>query len=159
MIIMATPQYHLLEASIENVKSTQFVAHESGSALRGFTRQFRIEGVEDPSDRSPRSGRFWIEGEFMEKVKPEVSRIMRDNRQTKIKMILSCQMVREYENGSVQLQDSFFHTKVIENPRATDESQGFAEMYDTVTESIRYLQHVFRTVHSRNSHNTRTTLR
>ena len=79
----------------------------------------------------------------MEKVKPEVSRIMRDNRQTKIKMILSCKMVREYENGS----------------RATDESQGFAEMYDTVTESIRYLQHVFRTVHSRNSHNTRTTLR
>ena len=59
----------------------------------------------------------------MEKVKPEVSRIMRDNRQTKIKMILSCKMVREYENGSVQLQDSFFHTKVIENLRATDESQ------------------------------------
>ena len=54
MIIMATPQYHLLEASIENVKGTQFVAHESGSALKGFTRQFRIEGVEDPSDRSPR---------------------------------------------------------------------------------------------------------
>ena len=65
--------------------------------------------------------------EFMEKVKPEVSRIMRDNRQTKIKMILSCKMVREYENGSVQLQDSFFHTKVIENLRATDESQAFAK--------------------------------
>ena len=61
----------------------------------------------------------------MEKVKPEVWRIMRDNRQTKIKMILSCKMVREYENGSVQLQDSFFHTKVIENLRATDESQAF----------------------------------
>ena len=95
----------------------------------------------------------------MEKVKPEVSRIMRDNRQTKIKMILSCKMVREYENGSVQLYDSFFHTKVIENLRETDESQAFAEMYDTATESIRYLQHVYRTVHSRNSHNTRTTLR
>ena len=53
----------------------------------------------------------------------------------------------------------FFYTKVIENLRATDETQAFAEMYDTATESIRCFQHVFRTVHSRNSHNTRTTLR
>ena len=53
----------------------------------------------------------------------------------------------------------FFTPKYFENLRATDESQAFAEMYDTATESIRYLQHVFRTVHSRNSHNTRTTLR
>ena len=110
MIIMATPQYHLLEASIENVKSTQFVAHESGSALKGFTRQFRIEGVEDPGAR-PRSGRFWIEGEFMEKVKPEVSRIMRDNRQTKIKMILSCKMVREYEMDQSSFKMNFFTPK------------------------------------------------
>ena len=55
MVVMATPQDHLLEASIDNVKSTQFVAHESGSVLKGFTRQFRIEGVEDPLDPSPRS--------------------------------------------------------------------------------------------------------
>ena len=52
---MATPQDHLLEASIDYVKSTQFVAHESGSVLKGFTRQFRIEGVEEPLDPSPRS--------------------------------------------------------------------------------------------------------
>ena len=95
----------------------------------------------------------------MEKVKPEVSRIMRDNRQTKIKMILSCKMVREYEMDQSSFKINFFHTKVIENVRATYESQAFAEMYDTATESIRYLQHVFRTVHSRNSHNTLTTLR
>ena len=55
MIVMVTPQDHLLEASIDNVKSTQFVAHQSESVLKGFTRQFRIEGVEDPLDPSPRS--------------------------------------------------------------------------------------------------------
>ena len=55
MIVMATPQDLLLKASIDNVKSTQFVAHESGSVLKGFTRQFRIEGVEEPLDPSPRS--------------------------------------------------------------------------------------------------------
>lgn len=89
MIIIATPQYHLLEASINTVKSTQFVAYESASVLRDFTRQFRIEDVEDLLDPSPRGlgskrvgcgavGFRWRE--FMENVKPEVLRIMGDNR-------------------------------------------------------------------------------
>lgn len=30
-------------------------------------------------------------------------------------------MVRDNEDGLVQLQDAFFHTKVIENLRETDE--------------------------------------
>ena len=36
--------------------------------------------------------------EFMEKVKPKVLRIIRENRQMKIKMILSCEMVRDNED-------------------------------------------------------------
>ena len=47
----------------------------------------------------------------MEKVKPEVSRIMRDNRQTKIKMILSCKMVREYEMDQSSFKINFFTPK------------------------------------------------
>ena len=39
----------------------------------------------------------------MEKAKPEVLRIMRENRQMKVNMILSYEMVRENEDGSVQL--------------------------------------------------------
>ena len=39
----------------------------------------------------------------MEKAKPEVLWIMRENRQMKVSMILSCEMVRENEDGSVQL--------------------------------------------------------
>lgn len=74
---------------------TKFVALESASVLKSFIRQFRIEGVEDPSDPSPRgpgpkgavcgaAGFRWRE--FMEKVKSEVLKIMRDNHQTKIKI-------------------------------------------------------------------------
>ena len=113
MIVMATPQDLLLKASIDNVKSTQFVAHESGSVLKGFTRQFRIVSKNlwiQAQGARPRSGRFgWRE--FMEKVKPEVSRIMRDNRQTKIKMILSCKMVREYEMDQSSFKINFFTPK------------------------------------------------
>ena len=112
MIVIAILQYHLRQASIDTDKSTQFVAHKSTSALKGFPRHFQLESVEDPSDPSP--GGPGSEGaghgvvgfgwkEFMEKVKPEVSRIIRDNRLTKIKIILSCEIVRENENGSGQL--------------------------------------------------------
>ena len=112
MIVIAILQYHLLQASIVTDKSTQFVAHKSASALKGFPRHFQIESVEDPSDPSPErpgpegAGRGVVGfgwKEFMEKVKPEVSRIIRDNRLTKIKIILSCEIVRENENGSGQL--------------------------------------------------------
>ena len=65
-------------------------------------RQFRIERIEDPSDPDRGAPGFgWRE--FMEKAKPEVLRIMRENRQMKVNMILSCEMVRENEDGSVQL--------------------------------------------------------
>ena len=54
---------------------------KSASVLKSFIRQFRIEGVEDPSDPSPRgpgpkgavcgaAGFRWRE--FMEKVKPSL---------------------------------------------------------------------------------------
>ena len=36
----------------------------------------------------------------MEKVKPEVLRIMRENRQMKVTMILSCEMMRDNEDQS-----------------------------------------------------------
>lgn len=74
-------------SSINTAKRTQFVARESASALKGFTIQFRIEGVE----------RFGPE-EFTQKAKPEVLRFMRDNRHTNTKMILSCEMVRYNED-------------------------------------------------------------
>ena len=112
MIVIAIPQHHPLRASIDTDKSTQFVAYKSASALKDFPRHFQLESVEDPSHPSPGGpgpegagrgvvGFGWKE--FMEKVKPEVSRIIRDNRLTKIKIILSCEIVRENENGSGQL--------------------------------------------------------
>ena len=60
----------------------------------------------------------YLDGECPWKTaKPEVSRIMRDNRQTKIKLTLSSEMVRENDNGSFYLQDKFFRIEVIKSLR------------------------------------------
>lgn len=45
-------------------------------------------------------------------------------------------------------QASFKMHFSTQNLRATDESQVLAEMYDTATESTRYLQHVTRIPHT-----------
>lgn len=45
-------------------------------------------------------------------------------------------MVRDNEDGLVQLQDAFFHTKVIENLRETDESEVFHVFMQTFDKRI-----------------------
>lgn len=48
----------------------------------------------------------------MKEVRPEILRIMRDNCQTKVQMILSCKMVRDNEDESTQLVDAHFLTEM-----------------------------------------------
>ena len=61
----------------------------------------------------------------------ENSDIIRLNCQMKVRMVLSCEVVRYNEDGSVQLQDAFFHYEVIENLRSTDESHVFDVVMQT----------------------------
>ena len=91
---------------------------------------------------------FWIQtaeqqdldGECPRKTaEPEVSRIMRDNRQTEIKLTLSSEMVRENDNGSFSLQDKFFRIEVIKNLRATDESHVLDVLCKHLTKEFRIL--------------------
>lgn len=84
---------------VEKYKTHQFC--ELASASRDFARQLRIGSVEGFAP--------------MERAKPLVLRLIRDNCQVKVKMILSCEMLRENKDGSVQLQDDFFHTEVLKN--------------------------------------------
>ena len=62
---------------IKNYKTQQFEICKLASTLRRLIKQFRIEGTE---------GFGWRE--FMEKAKPEVLRITRENCEMKVKMIL-----------------------------------------------------------------------
>ena len=64
---------------------------------------------------------------------------MRDNRQTKIKLTLSSEMVRGNDNGSFYLQDKFFRIEVIKSLRATDESQVLDVLCKHLTKEFRIL--------------------
>ena len=67
-----------------NKKTLRFKITQTASALNGFARQFRIEGVEGFGPR-----------EFMQRARTEILRLMRENRQTKVMLILNCEMKKQ----------------------------------------------------------------
>ena len=121
------PEESELNRKIREIKeingtSIRLRIRETASALRGFARQFRIEGI-------PRHG----PREFMQLARTEVLNLMRENRQTRVRIILGCGMTREeLFNEDVQILNSFFHSDTVENLEATDES----EVYDTFIQTI-----------------------
>ena len=99
---------------------------QTASALRGFARQFRIEGV---SRHGPR--------EFMQIARTEVLKLMRANRQTRVRMILNCEMSREeLFSENVQILNSHFHSDTVENLEATNESEVYDSFIQTIEERI-----------------------
>ena len=83
-----------LENELDEIKRPKFRITESASALRGFARQFRIEGIPRHAPR-----------EFLQKVKTEVLKLMRADRRTRVRMILNCEMTRkELFSESTQIQ-------------------------------------------------------
>ena len=115
-----------LEKELDEIRGPKFRITESASALRGFARQFRIEGV---SRHAPR--------EFLQKVKTEVLKLMRENRRTRVRIILNCEMRREeLFSEAMQILNSFFHSETVENLEATDESAVYDTFVQTIEERI-----------------------
>ena len=108
------------------IKRPKFRITESASALRGFARQFRIDGIPRHAPR-----------EFLQKVKTEVLKLMRENRRTRVRMILNCEMTRkELFSESTQILNVFFHSETVENLEGTDESVIYNTFIQTIEERI-----------------------
>ena len=62
---------------------------------------------------------------------------MRENRRTRVRMILNCEMRREeLFSEEVQILNSFFHNGTAENLEATDETEVFDTFVQTIEERI-----------------------
>ena len=115
-----------LENELDEIKRPKFRITESASALRGFARQFRIEGIPCCAPR-----------EFLQKVKTEVLKLMRENRWTRVRMILNCKMTREeLFSESTQILNSHFNSDTVENLEGTDEREVHDGSIQTIEERI-----------------------
>ena len=65
---------------------------------------------------------------------------MRENRQTIVKVILNCEMVRQdLTSGNIEILNAYFHTDTIQNLEATNESELYNNFIETIKEKIQNL--------------------
>ena len=103
---------------------------ESKSALRKFTMQYVIEGR---AGYDPES--------FMADVKRSVINFLRNNRRTKIKLILRCNMEKNnISTGEVITHKTSFHSKPEVNLEGTDVDDLYNTMVDRVLETMATFQ-------------------
>ena len=124
-----TPEEENLHRKIRKIKEInrrRLRITETVSALRGFARQFRIEGI-------PRHG----PREFMQIARRDIQNLMRENRQTRVRMILTCEMTRkELFSENIQILNSYFNSETVENLEGTDESVIYDNFIQTIEERI-----------------------
>ena len=107
-----------------------FQPTQTKSALMNFTIQYRIKG----------SNGYDPESFLLNSMQP-ITNLMIDTRQTKVKLILSCMMVKvDLKSGEVIAKESAFHSKAEVNLESTDSNELFSKMKETVLESLAKFQ-------------------
>ena len=118
----------------EHVKKTYrrkpLTAIENASALRKFTTQYTIEGLDGYDPHS-----------FLIEVKQVTTDLLRKNSQTKVKMILRCTMERiDMQSGEVTTNQAAFHSEVEVNLESTDLNELYNKMTGKVLENLATFQ-------------------
>ena len=77
---------------------------------------------------------------FLKDSESSITRVLRENKQTKFKLIFKCNMVRE-KDGEIIIRPFDFHSNMEINLEATDENELYDVMIDTIEEKIQKLEH------------------
>ena len=108
-----------------------FEVRESASALRNFARVHTINGREG-IDVQP----------FFQSVRGTITRILRNNRRTKVKLVLICYMERPSILGETIIRPSNFSSYIEVNLDGTDENELYNTMIERIMENMARLQQV-----------------
>ena len=96
-------------------KEKKFEVKKGESALKNFVREYIIDGKTgyDPQ-------------RFFEAVRNLVLKILKENKNTKLKMILNCKMQRtDLRTGEIVEVDAEFHSEIETNLKGKDENKLF----------------------------------
>ena len=115
----------VLREIVEHVRSNYppsqpFEVRESESALRDFARVYILDGMEGTDVRS-----------FLYNARENITSVLRNNRRTKVKLILKCYMEKNSILGEIIIRPFAFHSNIEVNLDGTDE-----ELYNMMTERI-----------------------
>ena len=119
-----SPNLRKLKKKIDDIYKRKriFEVTESDSALRNFANVYTIDGNDGFDPQS-----------FMDGARENMTGLLRNNRNTKVKLILKCYMISERDN---LIRDFPFHSEIEINVEGTDENEIYTTMTDTILERI-----------------------
>ena len=117
-----------------------FEAIETDSALRDFTKVYTINGLNGIDGIDCINCIDGYNGDsFFNSAEDSITKVLRENRQTKVKLIFKCYMEKE-KDEEVIIRPFDFHSKIEVNLDGTDENERYEIMIDTIKEKIDKLQ-------------------
>ena len=119
-----SPNLRKLKKKIDDIYKRKriFEVVESDSALRNFANMYTIDGKDGFDPQS-----------FMDGARENITGLLRNNRNTKVKLILKCYMISERDN---LIKDFPFHSGIEINLEGTNENEIYTTMIDTILERI-----------------------
>ena len=127
-----TPQ--VLNEIVEHVRTNypprqSFEVRESNSAVRDFARVYTVDGIEGFDARS-----------FLDHVRENITRVLRNNRRTKEKLIFICYMKKPSNIGETVIKEFAFHSDIHINLEGTDEDDIYIIMTERILEKMATFQ-------------------
>ena len=119
-----SPNLRKLKKKIDKIyrRKRIFEVRESDSALKNFANVYTIDGKDGFDPQS-----------FIDGARENMTGLLRNNRNTKVKLILKCYMISERDN---LIRDFPFHSEIEINVEGTDENEIYITMTDTILERI-----------------------
>ena len=119
-----SPNLRKLKKKIDDIYKRKriFEVVESDSALRNFANVYTIDGKDGFDPQS-----------FMDGARENITGLLRNKRNTKVKLILKCYMISERDN---LIKDFPFHSEIEINVEGTNENEIYTTMTDTILERI-----------------------
>ena len=119
-----SPNLRKLKKKIDDIYKRKriFEVEESDSALRNFAKVYTIDGKDGFDPQS-----------FMDGARENITGLLRNKRNTKVKLILKCYMISERDN---LIKDFPFHSEIEINVEGTNENEIYTTMTDTILERI-----------------------
>ena len=126
-----TPQ--VLNEIVEHVRANYpprqpFEVRESNSGLRNFAKVYTIDGIEGFDARS-----------FLDNARENITRVLRENRQTKVKLIFKCNMIKDNIEEEI-IKPFAFHSNIEINLEGTDEDDIYIIMTERILEKMATFQ-------------------
>ena len=108
---------------------TSFEVRESNSALRNFARVYTTNGIVGYDARS-----------FLQDASQNITSVLRNNRNTKVKLIFKCIMERGNTPEEMVVKPADFHSSIEVNLDGTDERDLYVTMTERILENVAAFQ-------------------